>query len=322
MDITQQQDGQFIAKSWTLPKDGPRFCLRLAHEHGYTKEQSRVLYLRKIVDFEWLIQTEGDNWLVIPEIKATILVPEGSVALIPPMLTHGLGRAPSQHIAVHFNFESPALSTDIELFDSPPANGIKFPFEASVLIRLTHRDEIYDLPLVQQVKDFANWRNRALKLIRILNIGKSTGLHPQLEVAQILAEMADEYIFSSTKHDPKNNESMVRNVLGNLDPSDKDIRIHELAKNCNMSQTLFRKITHAITGKSPSDWLEDLRFEKAKRLMQDPMLKINSIAMRCGYDDPYHFSRVFKRNSGVSPRAYRQKNLGIETHSGESDFSS
>ena len=45
-------------------------------------------------------------------------------------------------------------------------------------------------------------------------------------------------------------------------------------------------------------------------LLDTTDLKVNQIGCQLGIDDPYYFSRLFKRQMGVSPRSYRQVKKG------------
>jgi AraC-like DNA-binding protein len=46
--------------------------------------------------------------------------------------------------------------------------------------------------------------------------------------------------------------------------------------------------------------------EKAKSLLADPALSINTVASRLGFNYPNHFTRFFKNAVGVSPSEFRQ----------------
>lgn len=67
---------------------------------------------------------------------------------------------------------------------------------------------------------------------------------------------------------------------------------------------MFRRFRQE-TGTTPRAWLRRERVELAGHLLAATSDKISTIAQRCGYGDPFHFSRDFNRISGQSPRAYR-----------------
>ncbi|MFN6299992.1 MAG: AraC family transcriptional regulator [Microcystis aeruginosa LG13-03] len=55
--------------------------------------------------------------------------------------------------------------------------------------------------------------------------------------------------------------------------------------------------------------VEKIRFEQAVLWLQEPQIKLIDIAMELGYSDPAHFTRAFKRWTGLSPRDFRCQKL-------------
>jgi AraC-like DNA-binding protein len=70
-------------------------------------------------------------------------------------------------------------------------------------------------------------------------------------------------------------------------------------------RSLQRKLAGA--GLSYSDLLGAARFENAARLLRDSDVKIIEVAFSSGYADPAHFTRAFRRVSGITPREYRDQ---------------
>ena len=58
-------------------------------------------------------------------------------------------------------------------------------------------------------------------------------------------------------------------------------------------------------GDSPINYLIKIRLAKAEELLKDNSLPIKVIAKRVGYNDAYHFSKLFKKYYGVSPSSFR-----------------
>jgi len=92
----------------------------------------------------------------------------------------------------------------------------------------------------------------------------------------------------------------------------RDWQIDELASLAGLSLPHFTERFHKQAGCPPKQFLIRLRLQIASALMQDAGLTVAEIANRIGYDDPYYFSRLFRRHTGLSPRAYR-RDLGIKT---------
>ena len=79
------------------------------------------------------------------------------------------------------------------------------------------------------------------------------------------------------------------------------------AESCGLSESSFYQYFKAWAGVSPNEYRQNLRIAVAKSMLQNSNLPIYEIASYVGFEDPYYFSRVFKKTVGVSPRAYRGK---------------
>ncbi len=91
-----------------------------------------------------------------------------------------------------------------------------------------------------------------------------------------------------------------------------DMNISEIAKQCGVSEAYFRRLFMDYSGMSPMDFKQHYRIEKAKQLLlSDEGLTVSEIADELNFSDIYHFSKTFKKYSGMSPREYME-------HSGKS----
>ena len=83
------------------------------------------------------------------------------------------------------------------------------------------------------------------------------------------------------------------------------IILPEVAEKIYVSQWHLSKLLNRHMGKNFSEVLNSIRIEKAKELMKDPSLRLADIAEMVGFLDVAHFSRVFKKLTGVSAGEYR-----------------
>jgi len=83
-------------------------------------------------------------------------------------------------------------------------------------------------------------------------------------------------------------------------------RLEELAAAAGMSAAHYSALFREMTGFAPIDYLIRQRILHACRLLDTTSLTIGVIAAEVGYDDPYYFTRSFRRVMGFSPRAYRK----------------
>lgn len=82
--------------------------------------------------------------------------------------------------------------------------------------------------------------------------------------------------------------------------------IKEEAQALGFSLSQFDRLFKQMTGKSPVLYIMELRVNRAKKLLGDGSYSVAQISNAVGYKDPYYFSRVFKKVTGISPAEYRK----------------
>lgn len=90
---------------------------------------------------------------------------------------------------------------------------------------------------------------------------------------------------------------------------DKPLQIEEIATAGGVSVSSIVRIFHRCLGTTPWRFLQKLRLDCAKELLQNSDLRIKEIAMRSGFNDPLYFSSFFHKECGCSPRRFREKEL-------------
>ena len=63
----------------------------------------------------------------------------------------------------------------------------------------------------------------------------------------------------------------------------------------------------SATGEAPLHYLQTLRVDVAKRLLETKGLNVDAVSARVGYGDLSTFRRLFKRETGLSPREYQRR---------------
>lgn len=86
------------------------------------------------------------------------------------------------------------------------------------------------------------------------------------------------------------------------------IRIEEYAERLHISTTWFIHIFKQHTGVTPMQYLLSLRISNSLGLLEQTGNTITEIAAMVGYDNPLYFSRLFKKQMGISPQQYRNRN--------------
>ncbi len=87
----------------------------------------------------------------------------------------------------------------------------------------------------------------------------------------------------------------------------EDIGLADVARAVHASTFHFCKMFKKATGMTFTHYLSLVRVGKAKRLLANPQIRISEIAYEVGFNSLTHFNRMFRRMTGESPTAYREK---------------
>ncbi len=106
--------------------------------------------------------------------------------------------------------------------------------------------------------------------------------------------------------DKHSDETVLQAQLWMQDHFSEEVKVSLLAELFDMSTRTFNRRFKAATGKTPLDYLQELRLNTAKELLQTSNLNIGEIAFKVGYTDVSYFSRLFKTHYQTSPHEYRK----------------
>lgn len=84
------------------------------------------------------------------------------------------------------------------------------------------------------------------------------------------------------------------------------IKIEELAKICNMSETNFRRVFGTTTNMKPVDYINMVRVQNACKMMQNSYDSMKDIAVKTGFGTVSTFNRDFKKILGTSPYQWKK----------------
>ena len=92
---------------------------------------------------------------------------------------------------------------------------------------------------------------------------------------------------------------------------DSRITVENLAGRLELSSSHFSAIFRKATGMPPMDYFIQLKMQKACELLYSENMKVKDVAEAIGYEDPFYFSRQFKKHMKVSPLYYKENSRKI-----------
>ncbi|MFC1462508.1 helix-turn-helix domain-containing protein [Verrucomicrobiota bacterium] len=98
-------------------------------------------------------------------------------------------------------------------------------------------------------------------------------------------------------------DGVIQYMHGNFE---RALKRDELARVACLSPAQFHVVFRELIGKTPGEYLCELRLRHAQQLLITTALQVKEIACRCGYEDPFVFCRFFRRSCGHTPTDYRR----------------
>jgi transcriptional regulator GlxA family with amidase domain len=83
--------------------------------------------------------------------------------------------------------------------------------------------------------------------------------------------------------------------------------VERMVERSGLNARTFSRRFRKATGFAPIEYVQALRIEEAKQMLETDALSTDEVGASVGYDDSASFRRIFKRNVGQSPAAYRKK---------------
>jgi AraC family transcriptional regulator of arabinose operon len=229
--------------------------------------------------------TKGEGWYILNNEK--VIVPENHFFILPAEQPHQYGaseQSPWSIYWVHFKGSKASIISD-------KLKGLHYiePSEASRKDdRIIFFEELITALQLGNDEDIINYAN--LSLGHLL----STFLYVQTyrDVKKGVTGKQNSFFISQATHYLNEN---IENQLN----------LKEIANHFGYSESHFCRLFMKEIHFSPASYFMQLKIERACQLLQSTNLKINQIAMKLSLEDPYYFSRIFKKIKGVSPKVYR-----------------
>jgi len=258
---------------------------------GYYPQAYLHLRERKkeeVIQFILIYCIVGEGWFEING-KRELVIPH-QFFILPKGIAHKYGSNPSKPWTIywmHFDGEKAAFFADG--FDHPI--DISPNSNSRIQERLQLFEEIF---------------NTLSKSLSMNNIYYSiTSLFHFLGSMKFLGEYRESVELITRKNDCI--DDVIHFMHENIE---RKLTLDDLARQAGLSTSHLSLLFHKKTYYSPLQYLNHLRIQKACQFLDFTDMKINQISPKIGFEDSLYFTRIFKKNMGMSPSEYRLQKKG------------
>lgn len=149
-------------------------------------------------------------------------------------------------------------------------------------------------------------------ILEIFQLIKNSNIQNQLLIIGLLIQTFG-YIYSENHYtfqeklqiSQHKNIYLLKNVLAYIEENySNTITLNDLAKIAGMSSKYFCRFFFEMTGRTPIDYVNYYRIERACYQLVNFQSSITEVSLSCGFHDISYFIRIFKKYKGKSPRQY------------------
>ena len=284
--------------------------IRYAHRVSGATDTNHLVPWRYIYDYQFLFVTKGTMQVVTNEENYTL--GENDIHIMPPMVWHhrvvpeGIS---CDYYSVHFDFINLGSEND-------------FSPEEIYIARCNTKDDIapiderllgrplcvlgsMELPSKMRIADSVKYTEILSNIIEVQN-KKDFGYEIDLKcgMLMLLKQILTDVRLRVTGGEQGGGDGLSAITQYILDNFAENISFDALSHIFGYSYSNFRKLFKKKSGKSPNEFLTDIRIKKAAELLYSGKYTIGEISYMVGYDDSAYFSRLFKKKKGVSPREF------------------
>jgi len=155
-------------------------------------------------------------------------------------------------------------------------------------------------------KEAPDQSEEALYLESYIPALKKTGVLEEMDI--IMTELLHHFVdytfdFSQIRH-----ADTVYHIMEFIKSNyEKKIGLEEVAAYVHLSSSHVGSLFRKKTGQTVSEYLNQVRIEKSKTLLAWSDMPIFDVAYLCGFGDQSYFTHVFKKQTGLSPKKFRQQ---------------
>lgn len=163
---------------------------------------------------------------------------------------------------------------------------------------ITQADRLYCAASVNALADVT------VHLIRQL-YGPAVASHVERNFSHEIRRPFEEIAYSEGAVQLHPDEEIVQAQTWLKEHCSEDVRLSDVARHFEMSVRSFNRRFKLATGQAPLQYLQNVRVDMARELLQSTNLSVNEIAEKVGYQDMGHFTALFKKFLSTTPSEYR-----------------
>ena len=164
--------------------------------------------------------------------------------------------------------------------------------------------DCYELPLKIAVSNIPRIKSLFNTLFKHATIDEPTS---KIKVINPIHSLVEYYISKGSYIEKQTEKTDVDYIVEYIKQNyNEKITLSDLAQKINFTPTYFIKKFKQETGYSPINYINIVKLEEAKYLLEQTSDPINTIMEKVGFYDSAHFSKIFKKHYGFSPSKYRE----------------
>lgn len=141
---------------------------------------------------------------------------------------------------------------------------------------------------------------------QVFNLSESDLGAQEIEILHIrLLQFISAFIYTGSRTCDEEEDDIQRSIAFMKSNLDKNMLIKELASRVNYSVSRYSELFRKRTGYAPIQYFLQLKIQKSCQYLYFTKMTVKEICKEIGFDDPYYFSRMFRKQMNISPTQYR-----------------
>lgn len=167
----------------------------------------------------------------------------------------------------------------------------------------------YELSVYEEHAISKGSSSKAAAYVGIMHDGKynwGVGVDEDIIKSSIAALVSAANKLAAEQHITAGREERIIGIISYIQKEYVDVTLESLAEHFHLSKPYLSKYIKEKAGMTFQEVVKEERMKKARNMLKDTSLTVETIAASVGYENVEHFNRLFKRSYGVTPVQYRK----------------